>query len=93
MNKGSVGPSSGSKMFIATIVEGSHTLPTSGINSLKDMALTLMLKLANISPTPSSLMIQYKGCCEYSCVEDGTNNATFEHPTGTFQDQPFCKTM
>jgi len=32
-------------------------------------------------------MIQYKGCCEYSCVEDGTNNVTLEHPTGTFQDE------
>jgi hypothetical protein len=80
-------------MFIVTIVKSSHTLPTSEINSFKDMALTLVPTLANINPTPSSLMIQYKGCREYSCVEDGTNNVTFEHVTSTFQDElnPYLK--
>jgi hypothetical protein len=49
MNKGGIGPSSTSKMFTTTIVERSHTLPT--------MALTPVLGLANINPTPLSLMI------------------------------------
>jgi len=88
MNMGGIGLGSRSKMFTATIVESSHTLSTSGTNSLKDMALTLMPRLvANMSPTHSSLMILYKGCCEYSCVEDRTNTITFEHPTNAFQDE------
>ncbi len=93
MNKGGIGPSSRSKMFTTTTVKGSHTLHTSGIDSFKDMALLLVLGLINISPTPLFLMIQYKGCREYSCVEDGINNVTLEHPTDTFQDElnPFLK--
>ncbi len=57
MNRGGIGPSSRSKMFTTTIAKRSHTLPTSGTYSFKDMALTPMLGLANINPTPLSLMI------------------------------------
>lgn len=41
-------------MFTATTMERSHMLPTSGTNSLKDMALALVLGLVNISPLPPS---------------------------------------
>jgi hypothetical protein len=57
MSKGGIGPSLGSKMFITSTAQGSHTLPISGTNFLRDMALALVLELANINLTPLSLMI------------------------------------
>jgi hypothetical protein len=57
MNRGGIGPSSRSKMFTIIIAKRSHTLPTSETYYFKDMALTLVLGLANINPTPLSLMI------------------------------------
>jgi hypothetical protein len=52
MKKGGIGPSSKRRMFTTSTTKGSHTLPTSKIDSLKDMALALVLGLANINPPP-----------------------------------------
>jgi len=54
MNRGGIGPSSGSKMFTTTTVKGSYLL-TSGIDSFKYTALVLMHGLININPTPRGL--------------------------------------
>jgi hypothetical protein len=52
MNMGGIFIVSKRKMFTTTTMERSHTLPSSGINSLKVMALALVHGLANINFTP-----------------------------------------
>jgi hypothetical protein len=60
MNRGGIGPSGSNNMFITTVVEGANMVRDAS-NSLKDIALTLVPKLANITPTLLTLMIKYKG--------------------------------
>jgi len=57
MNRGGIRPNGNSNMFTTTIVEGANMVQDVS-NSLKDITLTLVLRLAEITPTHLTLMIQ-----------------------------------
>jgi hypothetical protein len=72
---------SSSKMFIASIVEGSQMGPNA-INCLKDITLTLVPILFNIKATHQSLMLQYIGRVSQSSEDDITEIDTLEGQIG-----------
>jgi len=81
MTKASFGVTSSSKMFATSIMERSQMGPD-GTTCLKDIALTLVPRLANIKPTSQALMLQYNGHVSQSSEDDITKIDTLERQIG-----------
>jgi hypothetical protein len=74
MTKGGIGLSARNQMFTTTTVEGANTV-RDGTKALKDIAMTFVPMLANITPTLQAPMIQYNDpIASQSAVDDVTLN-------------------